>query len=72
MQNALYYFTIPMILNALYNLYTVVQTAMCGYLCHVGRHKYYFGLIHYIQVNSYDHVNTVSSHSHTYFLGKLG
>ena len=30
-----------------------------------------FDLILYVPVNSYGHVRTVSSHNHTFFLGKL-
>ena len=32
---------------------------------------FFFGLVLYVPVNSYDHVGTVSSPSYTFFLSKL-
>ena len=32
---------------------------------------FWFGLVLYVPVNSYDHVGMVSSPNHTFFLGKL-
>ena len=37
----------------------------------IGLISFWFGLLLYVSVNSYGHVRTVSSSSHTFFLGKL-
>ena len=34
-------------------------------------HLFLIGLKFYVPVNSYDHVETVSSPNHTFYLGKL-
>ena len=46
--------------------------------CHIIRYNilgcqvfFWFGLLLYVQVNSYGHVGMVSSSNHTFFLGNL-
>ena len=40
-------------------------------LSYLMRLVFWFGLLLYVPGNSYDHVGTVSSPNHTFFLGKL-